>query len=67
MIYIGQSAEIYIRDDSNLNKLSSSNLGVSNSYETPNGMQPGSDEAKNYLAGDKNFTVEEIELYKLII
>jgi len=30
-------------------------------------MQPGSEEAKKYLAGEDKFTVSEMELYKLII
>jgi hypothetical protein len=30
-------------------------------------MQPNSEEAKKYLAGEYKFIVEEIELYKLII
>jgi hypothetical protein len=30
-------------------------------------MQPNSEEANKYLAGESEFTVEEIELYKLII
>jgi len=67
MIYIGNNGNIRIDNDCNIKNSNNSLLGYGNSYETPIGMQPSSDEAKKYLAGDKNFTVEEIELYKLII
>ena len=67
MIYIGSSGDISLKDDCNLQKINHSNLGASDSYETPNGMQPNSEEAKKYLAGEYKFIVEEIELYKLII
>ena len=35
-------------------------------YETPNGEDKNSDIAKTYLAGSYKFTVEEIEVYKII-
>ena len=67
-IWIGNGGNIAIQyEDCNTNKSSYASLGYSNSYETPQGMQPGSKEANSYLAGDETYTVEEIEVYKLII
>ncbi len=66
-MWIGNSGNITIMNDCNLSKSNYSNLGYNNCYELPNGMQPNTEEAKKYLAGEEKFTVEEIELYKLII
>lgn len=35
-------------------------------YETPNGEDKESDIAKTYLAGSYKFTVDELEVYKII-
>ena len=42
-------------------------MGYHNCYEVPEGMQPNSAESNKYLAGEEFFTVEELELYKIII
>ena len=60
----GGSHDLYISNDCNINNISCSYLG--NIYEAPNGHACGSIEAKNYLAGSYNFTVAEIEVFKLI-
>ncbi len=60
----GAGGDLYIYDDCNLNNSNYSNLG--SSYEAPNGHLFGSNEAKNYLAGSYTFTVQEIEVFKLI-
>ena len=67
MMWIGHNGNIGICNDCNISKSNCARLGHNNCYETPNGMQPTSEEATKYLAGEKYFTVEEIELYKLII
>jgi hypothetical protein len=59
----GGGHDFYIANDSNLDKISSSNL--SNSFFHPV-YSYGSDEAKNFLAGSCLFTVEEIEVYQKI-
>ena len=66
MMHIGNGPNLRIYNDCNLNKSNVSNLGFGNSYEVPAGMQPDSAESYKYLAGEKYFTVEEIELFKLI-
>ncbi len=67
-IWIGNGGDIGIQyEDSNTKKTSHAKLGYNNSYETPQGMQPNSKEANSYLAGDETYTVEEIEVYQLII
>ena len=63
MMFIGNGGHIRINNDCNINKSNYSRLGYSNCYESPNGMQPDSKEARKYLAGEHTFTVEEIELY----
>ena len=65
-MHIGNCGNLLIYNDCNLNKSNYSLLGASNSYEVPAGMQPNSAESNKYLAGECYFTVEEIELYKLI-
>ena len=63
MSTFGGGHDLYISDDCNTNN-SYSDLG--HSYESPNGYAYGSNEARNYLAGSFNFTVNEIEVFKLI-
>ena len=66
MSSFGGNHALYIYDDCNINTNSYSNLGYQYGYEAPNGYAYGSTEAKNYLAGCYNFTVCEIEVFKLI-
>ena len=58
MSYFGQGPALYIFNDCNINNNSFSNLGNPNGYEAPNGFAYGSNEAKNYLAGSCNFTIQ---------
>ena len=64
MSRFGGGCDLRIYNDCNINTASYSNLGAS--YETPNGYTYESTEAQNYLAGSCNFTVSEIEVFKLI-
>ena len=43
-----------------------SSLGDNGYYEIPPGIQKGSSEAYLYLAGERNFIVSEMEVYRLI-
>jgi len=43
-----------------------SSLGDNEYYEIPAGIQKGSPEAYLYLAGERNFIVSEMEVYRLI-
>ncbi len=45
MLWIGYSGNINIVNDCNIYKKNYSRLGCNNSYETPQGMQPDSEEA----------------------
>ena len=64
MSIFGDGCDLFIYNDCNINTTSSSNLGYT--YEAPNGYAYQSTEARNYLAGSYNFTVNEIEVFKLI-
>ena len=59
----GGGTDLYIANDCNVNSDSRSNLGET--YES-NGYAYGSTEAKSYLAGSYNFTVLEMEVFKII-
>jgi hypothetical protein len=50
-MYIGGDPSIIINNNCNISK-SSYSSGFGTFYETPNGMQPTSEEAKKYLAGE---------------
>jgi len=54
--------DIFVSDNSNLNKKSTSNLG--NHFKHPN-FRDDSKETKTFLAGSEKFTVEELEVYTL--
>ena len=60
----GAGHDLCIYNDCNIYNNSYSNLG--NCYELPNGYAYKSNEARNYLAGSYSFTVDEIEVFKLI-
>ena len=66
MTILGGGHALCIFDDCNINNSSYSNPGSPQGYETPNRYAYGSTEARNYLAGSYNFTVVEIEVFKLI-
>jgi hypothetical protein len=59
----GGGYDICIFDSSNTNNNSYSNFG--NSYNLPKSVVFGSNEAQNYLAGSKNFTTTEIEVFTI--
>jgi len=59
----GAGHDIYVSDNSNQNNNSYSNLG--HSYQLPNNMNYGSEEAKSYLAGSYYWQTTEIEVYQL--
>eukprot|EP00347_Sterkiella_histriomuscorum_P009817 403339772 len=50
---------------SNCNKIKSSFCNFGRNYQPLNGIEPGSTEAKDYLAGQYNYKVIEIEVYSL--
>ncbi len=54
-----------IRDDCNINTNSWSRLGSGGRYELPQGIKPGTNEARSYLAGSLNFKILEMEVFKL--
>ena len=58
----GIDLEIY--EDCNINDKSGSNIGWK--YQPPIGLIKNSPEAKSFMAGQQNFTVSEIEVYKVI-
>ena len=62
LLNFGFGNDFIIRDNCDSNK-SSSNLGVS--YDPPNGVNQGTNEARTYLAGSENFTVREIEIFSV--
>eukprot|EP00825_Cyclidium_porcatum_P034863 TRINITY_DN36593_c0_g1_i2.p4 TRINITY_DN36593_c0_g1~~TRINITY_DN36593_c0_g1_i2.p4 ORF type:complete len:146 (+),score=27.62 TRINITY_DN36593_c0_g1_i2:143-580(+) len=55
--------EFYIYDNCDTNKGTYSELG--SEYGKEQGIVQGSEEANNKLAGSKNFTVKEIEVYQI--
>ena len=59
----GADGDIFVYDNSNENNNSYSNLG--DSYQLPNNITYGSEEAKGYLAGSYNWQTTEIEVYQL--
>lgn len=59
----GGGKDIHISDNCNSNKNSHSNFG--HTYQSPEGIEYESADAKSYLAGGFNFKVEEIEVYQL--
>ena len=62
---LGGDCGFYIGKDCNINTNSWSRLGSGGRYELPQGIKPGSNEAKSYLAGSKHFKVLEMEVFKL--
>ena len=60
----GGGWDLAIHDDAKPND-THSNFG--NSYELPQGMIYGSDEARSYLAGSNKFQVKEFEVYSVTI
>jgi hypothetical protein len=64
MSIFGGGCDLYISNDCNINTDSYSYLGYS--YEAPNGYAWYSNEANNYLAGSHEFSVLEMEVFKLI-
>eukprot|EP00347_Sterkiella_histriomuscorum_P002289 403368727 len=60
-VFGGQSGDAFIQYDCDINTKSYCELG--GTYLPPNGYQLGSNEAKSYLAGQRNFKVIEIEVY----
>ncbi len=52
--------DIFISNSSNKNQLSSCNFGYS--YEPPQGLEYGSEEAYKYLAGSYGFKTFDIEV-----
>ncbi|CDW75181.1 tldc domain-containing protein [Stylonychia lemnae] len=63
MLWFGYDILLY--NDCNANASSYSNFG--NSYQLPDGMAIGSEEANNYIAGSHYFTVSEIEIFKVTL
>ena len=63
MSVFGGGYDLRLDNDCNVNSNSYSNLG--DSYES-NGYAKGSAEAKSYLAGSYQFTVLEMEVFKII-
>jgi hypothetical protein len=56
-------SDIFVSDNSNQNNYSYSYLG--SSYQLPNNIEYGSEEAKSYLAGSYNWQTTEIEVYQI--
>ena len=65
MLCFGGGHDLYISNDCNSNTKSYSDLG--DSYEAPDGFKYQSGQARSYLAGSLNFSVSEIEVYKIIL
>lgn len=59
--FFGYACEFSIYPECDKHPTSWSNIG--RTYEAPNGIVHGSDEAKNYMAGEHKFTVNEIEVF----
>jgi hypothetical protein len=57
-------ADIRITDSSDQNQSSFCNFG--SSYEPPQGLIKGSEEAKKYLAGSYNFKTIDIEVFQVL-
>jgi len=55
----------WILDDCNINENSDSDLGWDGYWELPQGINYGTNEARSYLTGSKNFKVLEMEVFKL--
>ena len=58
------SGDIVLKDECNVNNRSYSNLGQS--YKPPHGLLFNGEGARNYLAGQYNFRVTEIEVYRVV-
>ncbi|CDW76598.1 UNKNOWN [Stylonychia lemnae] len=63
MLWFGYDFMIYSNCDKNPN--TNSSLGTT--YKLPEGIAVGSVEGKSYLAGSFNFTVKEMEVYRVIL
>ena len=50
----------------NNNSHNYSNLGDNGYYELPEGIKQSSPEAYSYLAGEQNFKIKEMEVYRLL-
>ncbi len=50
----------------NNNSSNCSNLGNNGYYELPEGIKQNSQEAYSYLAGEQNFKIKEMEVYRLL-
>jgi hypothetical protein len=61
LIILGAGADLFIADKCNENFNSGSYLGET--FQLPRGIQVGSTQAKEYLAGTYNFQVKDIEVY----
>jgi hypothetical protein len=48
----GYGLQLYLCNDCNVSKSSQSRLGFGQSYKTPFGLVPDSNEAKSFLAGE---------------
>ncbi|CDW90176.1 tldc domain-containing protein [Stylonychia lemnae] len=55
--------DIFIKDNCDERRSSSANIG--STYQLPNGIQYGTQQCEQYLAGSKNFKVLEIEVYQV--
>jgi hypothetical protein len=64
LIRFGSGTDILIVDSSDLNQLSYCNFGCS--YEPPQGLKYGSEEANKYLAGSHCFKTLDIEVFQLL-
>ncbi|CDW89660.1 UNKNOWN [Stylonychia lemnae] len=63
MLWFSYDMLLYSNCDSNTS--SSSSLGTT--YKLPDGIVQGSVEGQNYLAGSSNYSVKEIEIYRVIL
>ena len=64
MVRFGGGNDLAIYDDCNNKSESYSNLGYS--YQLPQGMFFDTEQAKTFLCGTYNFTVQDIEVYRVI-
>ena len=63
MVAFGGGADLRVSDEPQINRKSLSDFG--NSFELPDGIEYGSEEAKSYFAGGFNFKVQEMEVFFL--
>ena len=64
LMVFGLGCDLCEEKDSDRKNISFSNLGLS--YQLPEGMEYGSKSAKIYMAGEKKFRTEEIEVFKVL-